>query len=164
LAGEIEMNRLFEAIANDEGLSERWAELGITRRRVHQYVGLFCFLVFIYSISLPSFVKFLAAEPPGGYGLGDLMKPLAGYCLVLALPFGVMSYSDKSWRSSDAAGVIIGAWTVVYLGISAQHDKLCPMGMAIPLVPFILSAQIAHSIGRLCQRREHHEMKSTKRP
>jgi hypothetical protein len=149
--GETEMNRLFEAIANHDVLSERRAALGITGRKVYQYLGLFCFLLVIYSICIPGFVKFLAAEPPEGYGFGDLMKPLIGFCLVLALPFGVLAYLDKAWRSSDAASVIICAWFAVYLGISAQHAKLCPMGVAIPLLPFILSAHIAHSVGTFVQ-------------
>jgi hypothetical protein len=42
------MNRLFEAIANDEVLSVPGAELGITRRKVSRYLGLLCFLLVIY--------------------------------------------------------------------------------------------------------------------
>jgi hypothetical protein len=157
--GEIEVKRLFEVFANDEGLSERWAELGITRRKVYQYLGVFCFLFVIYTICISSFVKFLAAEPARGFGFGELLQPLVGPSIVSALPIGVLAYSDKTWRSSDSARVIIGAWIAVYLGISAQHDKLCPMGVAIPLLPFILSAQIAHAVGTLFQPRKHDDMK-----
>jgi hypothetical protein len=42
------MNRLFEAIANDEVLSVGGAELGITWRKVSQYLGLFCFLLALF--------------------------------------------------------------------------------------------------------------------
>ena len=158
------MNRLFQAIANDEVLSERWAELGIARRKAFPYLGLFCFLLVIYSISIPSYVKFLAVEPARGYGFGEVMKPLLGSSLVLALPFGVLAYFDETWRSSDAARVIIGAWVAVYFGISAQHDKLCPMGAVIPLLPFIFSAQIAHTVGTFFQPAKLDDIKSTHRP
>jgi hypothetical protein len=87
------------------------------------------------------------------------MQPLVGPSILSALPFGVLAYFDKTWRSSDGARVIFGAWIAVYIGISAQHDKLCPMGVAIPLLPFILFAQIAHTVGTLFRSREHDEMK-----
>jgi len=145
------MNRLLEAIANDVVLSERWAELGITRRKIFQYLCLFWVLLVIYSICIPSYYKFLMAEPAAGYGFGDVMKPLIGSCLVSALPFGALAYSDKTWRSGDAAGVILGAWIAVYLGLSIHYDQLCPLPVAIPLAPFILSAQLAHAMGTFFQ-------------
>ncbi len=80
--GEIEMNRLFEAITNDAVLSEPWAELGITRRKILQYLSLFWVLWVIYSICLSSYYKFLMAEPAAGFGFGDVMKPLIGPCLI----------------------------------------------------------------------------------
>jgi hypothetical protein len=42
----------------------------------------------------------------------DVMRPLVNFCLVSALPFGVLAYSDKTWRSSDAS-ICLGAWIVV---------------------------------------------------
>ena len=92
------------------------------------------------------------------------MKPLVGTCLVSALAFGVLAYSDKTWRSGDAARVILGAWAAVYIGLSFQYDKLCPLPVAIPLAPFILSAQLAHTIGTFCRPKQHDDMKSTYRP
>jgi hypothetical protein len=86
------MNRLFEAIANDEVLSARGAELGITWRKVSQYLSLFCFLLPIYWLCISHYVRFIDAEPPNGYGPGDLMKPLVGTCLISAFPFGVLAY------------------------------------------------------------------------
>jgi hypothetical protein len=156
------MNRLFEAIANDEVISERCEELGITWHKVRQYLGLFCFLVVIYSLCLSSYVKFLSTEStiPGGFGFGDVMKPLVGTCLGSALPFGVLAYSDKTWRSGDAARVILGAGIVMYMGLSLQYKELCPMGVLLALPPFTLSAQIAHTIGALCQSGKHHDLKS----
>jgi hypothetical protein len=156
------MNRLFEAIANDEVISERCEELGITRHKVRQYLGLFCFLVVIYSLCLSSYVKFLSTEStvPGGFGFGDVMKPLVGTCLVSAMPFGLLAYSDQTWRSGDAARVILGAGIVVYMGLSLQYRELCPMGVLLGLVPFTLSAQIAHTIGTLCRSGKHDDLKS----
>ncbi len=76
------MNRLFEAIANDEVIPERWEALGITSHKARQYLSLFCFLVVIYALCLSSYVKFLSTEStvPGGFGFGDVMKPLVGTC------------------------------------------------------------------------------------
>jgi len=160
------MNRLFEAIANDEVLSVRGAELGITWRKVSQYLGLFCFLVVISWLCISHYVRFIVAEPPSGYGFGDLMKPLVGTCLISALPFGVLAYRDKTWRSNDAAGVIIGAGMAVYIGLSFQYDRRCSYFVAVllALVPLILCAQLAHTIGTLCRPRKHDDMKSTYRP
>jgi uncharacterized membrane protein YGL010W len=118
--------------------------------------------VVIYSLCLSSYVKFYdAAAGSAGFGLGDLMKPLVGSCLVSALPFVALTYSDKTWRSSDAASVISAAWTVVYIGLSLQYNELCPMGPLMALVAFILSALLAHMVGTLCRRVGHDNMKST---
>jgi hypothetical protein len=160
------MNRLFEAIAHEDILSERCEELGITSHRVRQYLGLFCFLVVIYSLCLSSYVKFLSTEStiPGGFGFGDVMKPLLGTCLVSALPFGVLAYSDKTWRSGDAARVILGAGIVVYMGLSLQYEELCPMCVLLALPPFTLSAQTAHTVGTLCQRWTRDDTQASSRP
>lgn len=160
------MSRLFEGIADDEVLSERWEERGITWHKVRQYLGLFCFLVVVYSLCLSSYVKFLSTEStiPGGFGFGDVMKPLLGTCLVSALPFGVLAYSDKTWRSGDAARVILGAGMVVYMGLSLQYKELCPMCVLIALPPFTLSAQMAHTVGALCQRWTRDDTKASRRP
>jgi hypothetical protein len=81
-------------------------------------------------------------------------------CLVSVLPFGVLAYSDKTWRSGDAARVILGAGIVVYTGLSLQYKELCPMGVLLGLVPFTLSAQIAHTIDILCRSGKHDDLKS----
>jgi len=89
------------------------------------------------------------------------MKPLVGTCLISALPFGVLAYSDKTWRSGDAARVILGAGIVVYMGLSLQYKALCPMGVLLALPPFTLSAQIAHTIGTRCRSGKQDDLKST---
>lgn len=136
------MNPFFEAIAND---------LGMNWHRVH--LGLFGFLVVVYWLCLSNYIKFLAMEStiPGGYGFGDVLKPLLGTCLVSAVPFGVLAYSDKTWRSGDAARIILGAGITVYMGLSLQYEELCPMGVLLGLVPFTFSAQIAHTAGTVCR-------------
>jgi hypothetical protein len=103
----------------------------------------------------------MVAEPPNGYGFGDLMKPLFGTCLISAFTFAVLAYLDKTWRSSDAAGVIIGAGMAVYIGLSFQYDRRCQYFVAVllTLVPSILCAQLAHIIGTLCRPRKHNDMK-----
>jgi hypothetical protein len=156
------MNRWLEAIANDEVIFARWEELGISWHKIRQYLGLFCFLVVIYWLCLSSYIKFLSTEStiPGGFGFSDVMKPLVGTCFVSALPFGVLAYSDKTWRSGDAARVILWAGIAVYMGLSVQYKELCPMGVLLGLVPFTLSAQIAHTIGTLCRSGKHDDLKS----
>jgi len=54
---------------------------------------------------------------------------------------------------ANAARVILGAGIVVYMGPSLQFKELA-------LVPFTLSAQIAHTIGALCQSGRHDDLKS----
>jgi hypothetical protein len=155
------MNRLFAAIANDEVLSARGAEIGITWRKVSQYLGLFCFLLLIYWLCISHYVRFIDAEPPSGYGFGDLMKPLMGTCLISAFPFGVLAYWDKTWRSGDAARVIIGAWMTVETVLSFQYDRVCQYFVAVllALVPLILCVQLAHFIGTRCRARQRGDIR-----
>jgi hypothetical protein len=160
------MSRLFDAIAKDEVLSAGGAGLGITWRKASEYLGLFCFLLAIYWLCISSYVRFIDAEPPSGYGFGDLIKPLIGTCLISAFPFGALAYRDKTWRSNDAARVIIATGMAVYMGLSLQYDRVCLYFVAVLLamVPFVLCAQCAHKIGTLCRPRRHDDMKSTNRP
>jgi hypothetical protein len=143
------MNRFFEAVAENEIVSGLCEALGITWRKVFQYLGLFCFLVIIYSTCLSSYLKFVLGAPPE-VTFGGLMRPLLKFCLVSALPFGLLAYSDETWRSSDAAPVCLGAWVLVCYGFSL-HCVICPVGVAFPFFPFILTALLAHTVGTLCQ-------------
>ena len=151
------MTRLLEAISNDEVLSVGGVELGITWRKLSQYLGLFCFLLVIYWLCISKYVKFIGAEPPSGYGFGDVMKPLIGTCLISAFPFGLLAYYDKTWRSSDAAGVIIAVWMAVDFGLSYEYRRTCEYFVAVllALVLFILCAQLAHKVGTLCRPKKH---------
>jgi len=151
------VTRLLEAISNDEVLSVGGVELGITWRKLSQYLGLFCFLLVVYWLCISKYVKFIGAEPPSGYGFGDVMKPLIGTCLISAFPFGLLAYCDKAWRSDDAAGVIIAVGMAVYKGLSFEYHRAClyfvPVFLA--LVPLVLCALIAHQVGTLCRPKNH---------
>jgi hypothetical protein len=72
------------------------------------------------------------------------------FCLIFALPFSVLAFSDKTWRSSDAAPVSLGAWAAVFLGFSFEYSDTCPMTAALLFLPLVLSALLAHVVGTLC--------------
>ena len=115
-------------------------------RRVFQYLGLFCFLVFTYAIYLAMHLRVIHA----GSDLGSLSGPLAKLCFISALPFTVLAYSDKDWSSNDAAPVCLAAWIAVCIGFSFQC-RICVLGVAFAFFPFILSALLAHGFGTLCR-------------
>jgi len=127
----------------------------ITQRKVFQYLGLFCVLAVIYAISLSIYIKFVSAAPVVN-GLGDLMRPIVKVFPVSALPFAVLAYRDKTWRSSDAAHVCIGAWAAACWASSIRYGTSCGLVFLLPFIPFILSAllahTLAHTIGTLCHR------------
>ena len=141
------MNRLFEAVRESE-VFERLEELGITRRKVFQYVGLFCFQLVIYWIFLSMNLKLVAACPDG-ITFGDPREPLLRFWLISGLPFAWLAYSDKTWRSSDAAPVCTGAWYAVCVALSSRIS--CPMTGLYLFIPFILAALVAHGVGTLGQ-------------
>jgi presenilin-like A22 family membrane protease len=115
-------------------------------RKVVQYLALFCILVIIYAIYLAMHLRVIRAgiEPDSVFG------PLAKLCLLSALPFAVLAYSDNTWCSNDAAPVCVAAWIAVCLGFSFQC-KICALGMTTIFFPFILSALLAHGFGTLCR-------------
>jgi len=121
-------------------------ERRISQRKVFQYLGLFSVLVFIYAISLSRYLKFILAAPAIS-GLGDLMRPLVTFCTLSAFPFAVVAYSDKSWRSSDAAPVCAAAWAMVAAAFMHKYHTDCVPLVAAPFVPFIASALVAHGAG-----------------
>jgi hypothetical protein len=130
----------------DSEVFERLEELGITRRKIFQFVGLFCFQVVIYSIYLSMHLKLMTACPDG-VTFNDPREPLLRFCLISALPFALLAYSDAGWRSSDAAPVCAGAWFAVCRGLSSRIS--CPMTGIYLFIPFILAAVLAHGLGTL---------------
>lgn len=117
-----------------------------SNRKVFQYLALFCFLVVIYATYLAMHLRVVHAgtEPDSLFG------PLAKLCLISALPFAVLAYSDEAWCSNDAAPVCLVAWITVCVGLSFQC-KICALGLATVFLPFILSALLAHGFGTLCR-------------
>jgi hypothetical protein len=108
--------------------------------KVRQCLGLFCFLAVPYAIYL-------------GMHLGVLHSgsdQLAGICLISALPFAVLAYSDSTWSSNDAAPVCLAAWIAVCVAFSFKCT-ICVIGLAVTFFPFILSALLAHGLGATCR-------------
>jgi len=115
-------------------------------RKVLQYLALFCFLVVIYALYLAMHLRGIHA----GTELNSLFGSLAKLCLISALPFAVLAYSDEAWCSNDAGPVCLAAWITVCVGFSFQC-KICAFGLATVFFPFILSALSAHGFGTLCR-------------
>jgi presenilin-like A22 family membrane protease len=115
-------------------------------RKTFQYLALFFFLVVIYAIYLAMHLRAIHAATESD----SLFGPLAKLCLISALPFAVLAYSDKGWCSNDAAPVCVAAWITACVGLSFQC-KICALGLATVFFPFILSALLAHGFGTLCR-------------
>jgi presenilin-like A22 family membrane protease len=115
-------------------------------RKVFQYLALFCFLVVTYAIYLALHLKVIHA----GSETDSLFATLAKLCMVSAIPFAVLAFSDKEWCSNDAAPVSLAAWITVCVGLSFQC-KICMLGLATVFFPFILSALLAHGFGTFCR-------------
>jgi presenilin-like A22 family membrane protease len=122
-----------------------WAAWESGGRKAFQCLALFCFLVVTYAVYLAMHLRAVHAGQ-----VDSLIGPLAKLCVISALPFAVLAYSDKAWCSNDAAPVCLAAWITVCVGFSFQC-KLCALGLALPFFPFILSALLAHGFGTVCR-------------
>jgi hypothetical protein len=120
-----------------EYMSEAWDG---SERKVLQCLGLFCFLVVPYAIYLGIHLRVLHT------GADQLAK----ICLISALPFALLAYSDKAWSSNDAGPVCLAAWIAVCIAFSFKCT-ICVIGLAVTFFPFILSALVAHGLGALCR-------------
>jgi hypothetical protein len=118
-------------------ISEAWQS---GERKPLQYLGLFCFLVVPYAIYLGMHLGVLHAGS----------DQLARVCLISALPFAVLAYSDNHWSSNDAAPVCLAAWIAVCVAFSFKCT-ICVIGLAVTFFPFILSAILAHGFGAACR-------------
>ncbi len=123
-----------------------WRAWESGNRKIFQYPALFCFLVVIYAIYLAMHLGITHA----GTAPDSLFGPLAKLCLISALPFAVLAYSDKGWCSNDAAPVCLGAWITACVSLSFEC-KICALGMAAVFFPFLFSALLAHGFGTLCR-------------
>jgi hypothetical protein len=115
-------------------------------RRAYQYLGLFSFLVVIYAIYLATHLRLIHA----GAETDSFWRTLGKLCLISALPFAALAYSDETWCSNDAAPVCVAAWVAVCVGLSLQC-KVCALGVATVFFPFVVSALLAHGFGTLCR-------------
>ena len=117
-------------------------EVGLGQRRAQQYAGLFCVLAVIYSIYLHGILSGTEVNFGG--------RTLAKFCLISALPFAVLAFADKTWTSSDAAPVSLGAWAAVFGGFTMKYGSGCPITAAALFLPLVLAALLAHIVGALC--------------
>ena len=123
------------------------AALGITGDKMFLYLVLFCVLAVIYSIYLKGVI-----EGRREAELRDPAWPFAKVCLISALPFGVLAWFDKPWRSSDAAPVSVVAWVAVFGAFSLKYPGQCPFAAFLLFVPLVFSALVGHTVGTLCQK------------
>lgn len=121
-----------------EYISEEWKSGNC---KVFQFLALFCFLVVVYAIYIAIHLRMIHAGT-------ELLASLAKLCLISALPFAVLAYSDREWCSNDAAPVCLAAWIAACFVLSFQC-KICMVGLATVFFPFILSALLAHGLGTL---------------
>ncbi|MFZ0360777.1 MAG: hypothetical protein WAL58_10100 [Terriglobales bacterium] len=121
------------------------------RSKLLRYLGLFCLLTVLDAIY---FHGFLAALRGSGevIEVGDLMRPLIKFCVISALPFAVLAYSDDNWRSADAAPLCLTAWPAVFGAYSVKYGAQCPMSALFPFFPLVLSALLAHALGTFCKK------------
>lgn len=119
----------------------------VTKRKLLQYATLLSFLLLTYAVSLSSYVQTLSAnplsEPP--------IRLLHAFCVMSALPIAALAYSDKNWRSSDAAPICVGAWAIVSVALVHKYAIACPFTVMFPFLPFLISAVIAHAAGKATQ-------------
>ena len=111
---------------------------GLTQRKVLEYVGLFCILAVIYTMYLKGIL-----DGPEELDLGRVGR----FCLISAVPFGVLAFFDASWRSRDAAPIALGAWAVVFESVSMKYGGGCPPSAAFFFTPLVFSALVAHRMG-----------------
>ena len=135
-----------------------WGDWESSRRKVFEYLGLFCFLSVVYAIYVSVHVS-ARTHVPGAPPEDALVGYFVKLCLLSALPFAVLAYTDKAWDSNDAAPVCVVAWVVVCYYFSC-NCTVCAFGLVFPFLPFVLSALVAHGIGLFCRQLKDGGMKS----
>ena len=124
----------------------------VERRKVFQYVGLFLFLVLVYAVALSRYLNFVWADGTvGGPVINtplDLMRTIVRFCILPAVPFAVLAYYEKNWRSSAAAQVCAAAWALVAAGFVLKLHTACIILVVFPFPPFIAAATFAQAAGR----------------
>ena len=116
-------------------------------RTVFQTAGLFTVLLVIYTIYLQAFLEAVLHAPPPETP-SQIMWPLAKFCLMSGAPFAVMGFANPDWKSANATPVALAAWVVVFWFVSRKYGTACPLTFALNFVPLMVSARVAHKIGR----------------
>jgi hypothetical protein len=116
--------------------------------RMFQAAGLFVILVVIYALYLQGIIDGMLYGPRV-ITLGDVMWPLAKYCLISGAPFAVLASADREWQSKNAAPVALAAWVAVFWFVSRKYgSEGCPVAFVFFFIPLVFSALAAHQIGR----------------
>jgi hypothetical protein len=132
-----------------EAVLQRLTSLGIDRRKMFQYLGLFfvvlifaliCISMYVRSITGPAYDAYVRAF------FGRIFK----LSLIAAIPFAMLAWFDQNWRSSDAAPVLAAAWSAAYAALSTKC-RICMLGAGIPFVIFTFCALLGHMAGTLCR-------------
>ena len=128
----------------DEILQSVSDEYGLTPRKIFEYAGLFCLVAIIYAIYLHGILT-----GPEEIDMGRVGR----FCVISAVPFGLLAFFDASWQSRDAAPVALSAWVAVFLGFAEKWGGGCPPSAAFFFTPLVFSALVAHMLGAGRRRR-----------
>ena len=124
----------------------------IERPKLIRYAGLFAFLLAVYGVGLSRYINFVLAEGKSGAPVIntplDLMAPITGFCILSGLAFAALAGYDENWNSGEAAVISVAAWAVVAEVFLRKLQCHCYLLVALPFVPFLASATIAHAAGR----------------
>jgi len=123
----------------------------IERPKLIRYAGLFAFLLAVYGVGLSRYIDFVLAEGKAAPVINtpfDLMAPITGFCILSALAFAALAGYDENWSSGEAALISVAAWAVVSKVCMVKLHTNCVLLVALPYVPFLASATVAHTAGR----------------
>jgi hypothetical protein len=132
-----------------EAVFQRLTSLGIDRRKMSEYLGLF-FVVLIFALICISMYVTSITGPADDAYIRAFYGRIFKLSLVGAVPFAMLAWFDQNWRSSDAAPVIAAAWSVAYAALSTKC-RICLLGAGIPFVIFTFCGLLGHLAGTLCR-------------
>lgn len=139
-----------------EAVSQLLKSLGIDRRKVFQYLGLF-FVVLIFAVICISIYVKSVTGPTDDAQIRAVLGKVFKLSLIGAIPFAMLASFDTNWRSGDAAPVLVAAWTAVYAAFSTQR-QMCALGVGLPFIIFIFCALLGHMVGTLYRFVKHREL------
>jgi uncharacterized membrane protein YiaA len=139
-----------------EAAFQRLTSLGIDRRKVFEYLGLF-FVVLIFALICISVYVKVVTGPADDAQIRAVLGKVFKLSLVAAIPFAMFACFDNNWRSSDAAPVLVAAWIAAYATFSTKC-QMCMLGVGIPFVIFISCALLGHMAGTLYRFVKHRDL------